>query len=314
MRREVLSLVLYGDVDEKVLRELGESIRSDLLQDERISQVDLAGIRSPEISIEVSREQLRAYDLTLEQIASEIRRSAVELPAGGVKTRGGEILLRTTERRDTGREFENLVILRANDGTRVRLGDIATIKDGFADEDILNFYNGKPSVELDVYRTGEQTPLTVAEAVKTYRDRLIDNLPPGIDTAIRRDRSEIYHQRIDLLTRNAWIGLILVILILGLFLEIKLAFWVTLGIPISFLGAFLFLPLADVSINMISLFGFIVTLGMVVDDAIVVGENVYVHRQMGLSPADAGVIGSRQVSVPVIFAILTTVAAFSTTG
>ncbi len=311
MRREVLSLVIYGDVSEKVLREMGEQVRDDLLTDERITQVDLDGIRSPEISIEVSREQLRAYDLTLDQIASEIRRSAVDLPAGGVKTRGGEILLRTTERRDIGREFEDLVILRDKDGTRVRLGDIATIVDGFDDEHVGSYFNGKRAVRVDVYRTGDQTPLTVAAAVQEYRAQLEGRLPPGVQTAIWRDRSETYHQRVDLLTRNAWIGLILVIVILGLFLEIKLAFWVTLGIPISFLGAFLFLPMVDVSINMISLFGFIVTLGMVVDDAIVVGENIYVHRQMGLKPNDAAVIGAMQVSVPVVFAILTTIAAFA---
>ena len=286
-RREVLSLVIYGDQDEKVLRELAESVRDDLLREEKITQVELEGVRPLEISIEVSQTQLRAYNLTIDRIAREIARSAIDLPGGGVKTSGGEILLRTTERRDMGSEFEDLVILSTKDGTQVRLGDIARISDGFEDQDVASFYNGKPAVEIEVYRIGDETPLEVADAVKMYKKRLEKVLPAGIRTAIWRDRSKIFHQRVDLLKRNAFIGLFMVLGILGLFLEFRLAFWVTMGIPISFLGSFLFLPIADVSINMISLFAFIITLGMVVDDAIIVGESIYVHRQ-NLSEPDAG--------------------------
>lgn len=250
-RREVLSLIIYGDQDEKVLRELAESVRDDLLREEKITQVELEGVRPLEISIEVSQTQLRAYNLTIDRIAREIARSAIDIPGGGVKTSGGEILLRTTERRDMGSEFEDLVILSTKDGTQVRLGDIARISDGFEDQDVASFYNGKPAVEIEVYRIGDETPLEVADAVKMYKKRLEKVLPPGIRTAIWRDRSEIFHQRVDLLKRNAFIGLFMVLGILGLFLELRLAFWVTMGIPISFLGSFLFLPIADVSINMI---------------------------------------------------------------
>lgn len=337
-RREVLSLVIYGDQEEKVLRELAESVRDDLLREEKITQVELEGVRPLEISIEVSQAQLRAYNLTIDQIAREIARSAIDLPGGGVKTSGGEILLRTTERRDMGSEFENLVILSTKDGSQVRLGDIARIRDGFEEQDVASFYNGKPAVEVEVYRIGDETPLEVADAVKKYRKRLEKVLPAGIKTAIWRDRSVIFHQRVDLLKRNACIGLFLVLGILGLFLEIRLAFWVTMGIPISFLGSFLFLPVANVSINMISLFAFIVTLGMVVDDAIIVGESIHVRRQNLFDSDDAGkpeyllsekkkqeetppkkdanfveaaIKGAAEVSTPVIFSIMTTVVAFA---
>lgn len=174
----MLSLVIYGDQDEKVLRELAESARDDLLKDEKITQVELGGVRPLEISVEVPQARLRAYGLTIEQIASVIGRSAIELPGGGVKTAGGEILLRTAERRDWGREFENITILSTKDGTRVRLGDIARIRDWFEDQDVASFFNGKPAVMPEVYRIGDQTPLEVADAVKKYKERLDKVLPP----------------------------------------------------------------------------------------------------------------------------------------
>ncbi|CAN2043966.1 Acriflavin resistance protein [Candidatus Magnetomoraceae bacterium gMMP-13] len=310
-RREVLRLVIYGDQDEKVLRHLADSVREDLLKEENITQVELAGIRPLEMRIEVAQANLRAYGLTLDGIAEKIKRSAIELPAGGVKTRGGEILLRTTERRDLGREFEELTILSTKDGSRLKLGDIARVIDGFEDQDMLSFFNGKPAVMVNVFRIGDQTPLDVAKSVKEYKKRLDKVLPSGVSTAIWLDRSEIFHQRIDLLKRNAVIGLLLVLAILGLFLEIRLAFWVTMGIPISFLGSFLFLPALDASINMISLFAFIITLGMVVDDAIVVGESVYVYREHGEDFIQASIKGASEVATPVFFSIMTSVTAFS---
>lgn len=314
-RREVLSLVLYGDVDEKALRELAESVRDDLLRDEEIAQVELDGVRDPEISVEVPQANLRAYGLTLEEVARQVARSAVELPGGGVKTRGGEILLRTDERRELGREFETVAAISTPDGTELKLSDIATVADGFEEADVASFYDGKPAVLVNVFRSGDQTPIDIAAAVRDYREVLDQNLPPGVKTAVWRDRSEIFNDRIDLLRRNAIYGLFLVLGILGLFLELRLAFWVTMGIPISFLGSFLFLPAADVSINMISLFAFIITLGMVVDDAIVVGENVYVHRQGAdgseESRISAAIRGAAEVVTPVTFSILTSITAFA---
>ena len=314
-RRQVLSLMVYGDVEEPVLRTLAENIRDRLLQSEHITQADLSGAPSYEISIQVSQSVLRIYHLTLDEIAAKIRKAAIDLPGGGVKTAGGEILLRMTERRHYGQEFSRLPILSPDNGAEVRLGDIASIIDGFADDEKYTAYNGKRAVEIDVYRVGRQTPIEVSRAVHEIVDELNHTLPPGIQAAIRSDRSDVYRQRIDLLLRNAYIGLFLVLGMLSLFLEIRLAFWVTMGIPISFMGALLVLPFIDVSINMVTLFAFIIALGIVVDDAIVVGENVFEHRQInhnrnGRSFLNASVSGAREVAMPVVFSIITNVITF----
>ncbi|MCA9621924.1 MAG: efflux RND transporter permease subunit, partial [Myxococcales bacterium] len=269
LRNQVLSLVLYGDVPERALRALANRVRDDLLQNDGISQVELTSVRPLEISIEVPQEHLRAYGLTLDQVAAAVRAANVEVPAGGIKTDSGEILLRTSERRDYGDEFAEIVVLSRPDGTSVKLRDIATIKDAFQDRDQFSYFNGKRAAMVDVYRVGDQTPIGVSDLVYQYIEENEKSFPPGVSMAVWNDRSEMYRQRVDLLMRNAYMGLALVLLCLGLFLEIRLAFWVTLGIPISFLGALIFLPTWDISINMISLFAFIVTLGIVVDDAIV---------------------------------------------
>ena len=310
-KNEVLSLIIYGDASEKALRALADKVRDELLQRPGISQAELASVRPLEISVEVPREKLRAYGLTLEQVAAAIRRANIELPAGGIKTGRGEILLRTAERRDFGPEFANIIVLSNPDGTIVRLRDVANVRDAFADTDQSAQYNGKPAAMVRVYRIGKQTPITVSDAVRAYMDNHANELPPGVGMAVWNDRSEMYRERVDLLMRNAYLGLALVLMCLGLFLEIRLAFWVTMGIPISFLGAGLLLPSWDVSINMISLFAFIVTLGIVVDDAIVVGEAIYKRRQEGLSPAKAAIVGAHDVAKPVIFSVLTTIVAFS---
>ena len=309
-RREVITMVIFGDVGDKVLRNLADQTRDDLLEYEDISNVELAGVRPLEIHVEVPQAALRAHRITLEQIAAQIRRSAVELPAGAVKTNAGEILLRTAERRNLGKDFEDLTILSDSTGTRVQLADIADVSDGFADIDVSGEFDGKPAIMIQAYRVGDQTPVEVSDAVKEYIEKNRDLLPPGVGISVLMDWSEVYQQRVDLLLRNASIGLILVLITLGMFLEIRLAFWVTFAIPLSFLGSLLFMPAMDVSINMLSLFAFIVTLGMVVDDAIVVGENVYLLRRKGASYIDAAIKGARQMAVPVTFAILTSIAAF----
>ena len=253
---------------------------------------------------------LRAYNLTLEEIANQVGRGAVELPAGGVKTKSGEVLLRTAERRDFGKDFADIPIVSRADGTEILLGDIARIIDGFEDTDEAAFYHGKPAVELKVYRIGDQTPVEVAEAVKGHVAEIDERLPPGIGVTVWRDWSEIFKQRMGLLIRNARLGLVLVLLLLGLFLEVRLAFWVTMGIPISILGSLLILPFFGVSINMVSLFGFIVTIGIVVDDAIVVGENVYENRQRGMPQLPAAIRGAQWIAWPVTFSVLTNMVAF----
>jgi multidrug efflux pump subunit AcrB len=309
-KRYVVSLALHGDQSEWILREVAEDIRDRLLQDPEITQVEMEGVRNYEISIELSQATLRAYNLTLEEVAQRIGRASVELPAGAIKTEGGDILVRMKERRDWGYEFGKIPIITTNDGTEVLLENIAVIKDGFEETDNFATYNGKPAVMIMVYRVGDQTPISVSDAVHRQVETINQNLPPGLALDARNDRSEIYRQRMNLMMRNGYIGLGLVFVLLAIFLEARLAFWVSLGIPISILGSFLFLPAMGISINLISMFAFIVTLGIVVDDAIVAGENIYHYRQSGLSWSEAAVRGAREIAMPVTFSVLTNIVAF----
>jgi multidrug efflux pump subunit AcrB len=309
-RTQAISLVLYGDLEEATLRALAEDTRRGLLADPRVTYVEISGTRALEISIEVPEAQLRQYGLTIDDIANRVRAASLELPAGTVRTTAGEILLRTTERRDRGNEFGDIAVLARPDGTQLMLRDIATIRDGFSEDEREVRFNGQRAVMVSAFRVGNETPLDVAAAVKEYAARAADELPAGVNVTTWADMSEMYADRIDLLRRNALQGLVLVLIILGLFLEARLAFWVTLGIPISFAGSLIFFNAADVSINMISLFAFIVTLGMVVDDAIVVGESVYSLREKGFSRVDAAIKGVSSVGTPVVFSILTTCVAF----
>ncbi|MDH3654992.1 MAG: efflux RND transporter permease subunit [Myxococcales bacterium] len=309
-RRQVISLVLYGDVAETTLRSAANRTRDALLRDERITSVELSGVRPLEISVEVPQASLRKHGLTLTGIARRIREASVELPGGALQTESGELLLRTAERRDQGPEFADIVVLSRPDGSRVRVRDIAQVKDGFRDNHQNATFNGKPAAMINVFRVGDQTPLEIAAAVKEHVSELKRRLPKGLGVATWVDRSEMYEGRIELLLDNALIGLLLVLLILGLFLQARLAFWVTLGIPVSFAGSLLLFPIADVSINMLSLFGFILALGMVVDDAIVVGEAIYKHRADGKPRLQAAIDGAREVAKPVVFSVLTTCVAF----
>ena len=309
-RRQALSIALYGDMDERVLRELAETVRDELLQDPEITQVDFSGVRDLEISVEIAQDRLRSHGLTLQQVAEIVGKSALELPGGSVKTTQGEILVRVKDRKEYGSQFAKLPIITTPEGSVVRLEDLGTITDGFADTDLFARYNNQPAVLLNVYRVGDQTPISVSDAVKKHMDRLNRMLPPGAQLSTRNDSSDVFRQRMDLLTRNGLMGLGLVFVLLALFLEIRLAFWVSMGIPVSIMGSFLILPGMDVSFNMVSMFAYIITLGIVVDDAIVVGENVYQYREQGLSPLQAAMGGAREVVMPVTFSVLTNVAAF----
>ncbi len=309
-RRFELTAVLWGNASETSLRELGERIRDRLLQHEDITQVELAGVRPLEISIEVPRENLRRYGLTLQEVAYRLRNASVELPGGGIKTKSGEILVRIMERRDWGREFARTPIITMPDGTSVLLEDIATIKDGFEESDRYALYNGLPAIGIEVYRVGNQTPQRIQHAVKEVFAEIQPDLPAGTHLKIRFSFADIYRQRAQLLLKNGSLGLCLVLLLLGCFLELRLAFWVMMGIPVSFLGTLLFMPGMDLSLNMMTMFAFIVALGIVVDDAIVVGENIYHYRQAGDDAMTAAIKGVREVSMPIAFSILTNVVAF----
>lgn len=309
-RREVVSIVVYGNAPERSLREQAEAMQDELLAMPEITQVDLRGVRPYEISIEVKEETLRRYGLTLRRIAERIRQASVDLPGGAVKSRGGEVLIRTKEKRYRGSEYADITILEQADGTELKLVDIASVRDEFRETDEFARLDGLPAAMVAVYRVGDQKPLDISRIVKQYIEKKKTTLPESISLAMWNDFSDIYRSRLNLLLKNAFLGLTLIFLILGLFLQIRLAMWVMLGIPISFLGALLMMPSLDVSINMLSLFAFILALGIVVDDAIVVGENVYTHRSMKKPYINAAVDGAIEVGRPVIFSVLTTVAAF----
>ncbi|MFO7613368.1 MAG: efflux RND transporter permease subunit, partial [Bacteroidales bacterium] len=309
-KRYVVSLALYGDQSERILREYAEFIRDRLLQDPEISQVEITPIRNYEISVEIPQDTLRRYSLTLDDVAMRIQRASVELPGGAIKTESGDILVRMMERRDFGHEFAKIPIITTADGTKILLEDIAVIHDDFEEISVSSSFNGQPAVMIDVFRVGEQTPISVSDAVRPVVREINDILPKGLQVDLRNDRSDIYRQRLGLLIKNGFLGLGLVFIFLALFLEPRLAFWVSLGILISFLGSIFFLKLANVSINMVSMFAFIVTLGIVVDDAIIVGENIYYHRQQGEPWFKAAVTGTREIAVPLNFTVLTNMVAF----
>ncbi|MFD1216519.1 efflux RND transporter permease subunit [Microbulbifer celer] len=309
-KRDVLDLVVHGNVDDRTLRQYVMHVHDQLEAHPDITQLEAYGVRDYEVAIEIHRDDLRRYNLSLPEVAQLVSNAAVDVPAGGVKSEAGEILVRVTERRDWARQFGDITVARSPGGGTVRLKDIATIRDALVDEPRNMVFNGEPAAGIDVYRIGDQTPMSVSDATHEVLDELKQTLPPGIQVSVRDDDSEIFKERLSLLLKNGFLGLLLVFVVLGAFLELRLAFWVTLGIPTSFLGALLFLPAMDISINMVSMFAFIIALGIVVDDAIIAGENIHEWRQKGYSNLEAAVAGARQVSVPLTFAILTNIVAF----
>ena len=306
----VIQLAVYGSADEKILTRITLDIKEDLLKNPVITQIGTSGIKNYELYIEVSEEKLKYYNLTIEQIAGAIKRSSLDLPGGKLTTDNGEILLRTKAKGLTKQDYENIVVTTTPMGNTIRISDIATVVDGFEDSDILSKFDTENAKLLTVYRVGNQGAIDVADAVKKYIKENESSLPNGVNLSYWKDDSKLLKERIDLLVRNAFMGLVLVILSLALFLEIRLAFWVSLGIALSFLGGFFVMSLMGVSINMITLFAFILVLGIVVDDAIVVGENIFARRGKDISSLKASKDGANRVSVPVVFAVFTTVTAF----
>jgi multidrug efflux pump subunit AcrB len=309
-RRQVINVAVSGDTDEQSLKALSERIREEILLLPGITQAEVANVRPYEISLEVSENALRRFDLTFDEVAQAIRRSSLDLPGGSIKARGGEVLLRTKGQAYTGLEFEKIILRTRPDGTRVTLKDVALIIDGFAETDQAARFDGMPAAIIQVFRVGDEDALKVADAVKAYVSTALASMPEGINLTVWNDDSEILRGRLDLLYKNGRSGLLLVFLLLALFLRLRLAFWVALGIPISFLGAIWLMPVFDVSINMISLFAFILVIGIIVDDAIVVGESIFTSYESGKKGLQAAVEGVKNVAVPVFFAVLTTVAAF----
>ncbi len=309
-RIHVISLALYGNVSEATLKHLAQRIRDDITHLPGITVAEISGVRNSEIHIEIPEKTLRRYGLTLRQVADAVKNASLDLPAGSVKAASGEILIRTKGRRYHALEYRDVAVLTQPDGSKVTLGQIARLKEGFEDVDLASRFMEQPAVIINVYRVGGQNVLKVASAVKQYVAGARDRLPAGVKMDVYRDRSRILKGRLRLLLKNMAWGLILVSLLLGGFLDRRLAFWVTLGIPVSFLAGVWALPYFDVSINMISLFAFIMVLGIVVDDAIVIGENIHRKHEDGYDAVTASIEGTLEVGRPVIFAVLTTVAAF----
>ena len=310
-RTQVMWVGIYGDASETTLKHLIEEIQDDITALPDVTMADLFGVREAEIDIEISEDTLKRHQLTLGQVAQAIRTASLDLPAGSIKTEGSEILLRAKGRRYMAAEYNNIPIITSPDGKQLTLAQIANLREGYEDSDLYARMQGQPAALVRVYRVADQNALTVAEQVHKYVAEKELSLPEGLHLGIFGDTSIILKSRLDLLMRNLGIGLVLVVLVLWVFLEWRLSFWVSLGIPISFCIGVWTLPSADVSINMISLFAFILVLGIVVDDAIVVGENVYKKREQGIPPLRAAIEGAQEVGIPVIFAVLTTVVAFA---
>ena len=313
-KREVIAVTVSSDYNEKETLEYAEQVRDQLLRIPAITQVELSGVRNYELAIEVSQDTLRQYDLTLAQVSSAIANSSSDISAGNLKTEGGDVLIRSKGQAYRKDEFANIVIKNQADGTIIRLSDIATINDDFEETPVRTRFNGKQAAFIDVYRIGPQSAIEVADAVKNYITSEQANLPQGFYLSYWDDDSEVVKSRIATLTSNALQGGILVLGLLTLFLRPAIAFWVFIGIPVSFMGAFMAMAAFGVTINVISLFGFILVLGIVVDDAIVTGENVYTHLKTAKSGEEAAIKGTQEVATPVTFGVLTTVAAFLPLG
>ena len=278
-RNQVADIAIAGSVDAFTLKTIAERVRDELSAIPQITQVDIVSAPPYEISIEVSEVALRRHGLTFDQIADAVRRSSLDLPGGSVRTDSGEILLRTIGQAYRGDEYENLVLWTRADGSRLRLGDVATIVDGFAETDQYARFDVEPTIMVSVFRTGEQSALDIAAVVHDYIDRTRSRLPDGVTLTVWQDQAKMLNARLGLMLRTGTTGFVLVFIVLALFLELRLAFWVSLGIPISFLGAIALMPVFDVSVNVMSLFAFVLVLGIVVDDAIIVGENIFRHQE-----------------------------------
>ncbi|MEM1295831.1 MAG: efflux RND transporter permease subunit, partial [Verrucomicrobiota bacterium] len=338
----VVKVLLYGDLEEAQLRELADSLRDEIVgrvgtskvemprwiplhklpilssvfqamsKTETINSASIIGVRPFEIAIEVAEETLLRYDLTLGEVAAAVSSQSVDLSGGTIKTLGGEILLRTKSKAYVGKDFEEIVVRSNPDGTKVRVRDLGTVTDGFEENQVVARFNGKPSVLISVERVGEQNAIIIADTVKDFIEERRSTLPEGVSVETWRDRSNLVEARLDTLVRNGIGAFLLVFIILSLFLRFQLGLWVMLGIPVALCGAFICMPLTGTTINIVSLFGFILVLGILVDDAIVTGENIFTRMREDKdgNPTLAAIEGTREVTRPVVFGVLTTIVAF----
>jgi len=308
--QQVLIATVYGDVPERTLKEYAKQVRNQIVTLPGVTRAQILGSRPYEISIEVSEYTLQAYDLTLAEVAQAIRRGSLDLPAGTIRSEAGDIQVRTKGQAYVGRDFEDIVVRTNPDGSRVMLKDIADIRDEFADVGRFSEYNGKPAISIQVLSVGTQNELDISAAVREWIEKKQATLPDEIGIAAWADVTYYLKGRLDMMTKNLFFGAILVFLSLALFLRLKLAFWVMVGLPVAFLGTFFLMPTLDVTVNLVSLFGFILVLGIVVDDAIIVGESAYTNMRAKGHSVDNIVEGVMKVAVPATFGVLTSIAAF----
>jgi len=310
-----LTIQISGPINERSMKALADEMRRELLTNVSISAADVVGARNYEIAVEISEQLLREYHLTLADVANTIAASSLDLPSGSVQTRNGDIMLRTLGQAYVQQDFENIVLKTWPDGTRLLLGDIATVEDGFEDAKGFARFNGQYSLGVNVFAMGKQDIIETADAAKAYITEKQLTLPEGVTLDIWSDATYYLKERLRMMLKNLAIGALLVFITLALFLEIKLAFWVMLGIPISFLGALALIntPHIDSSLNLISIFGFILVLGIVVDDAIIMGESAYSETERKGHSIDNVIEGVYRVSTPATFGVLTTIVAFTPT-
>ncbi len=307
----VIMVALHGDLDRFGRKALGNEIRNELLRMPEVNNIIFHGDRPYEISVEVSEQTLRQYGLTMSEVSQAIKSSAVDLPGGTIKSDGGDILLRTKGQVYTGSEFGQIVLRTFADGTRLTLSDIANIRDGFVESDRFSRFNGEPNSTLQVVAGTNQNEIETARVVKEYIANKRATLPDGVYLDTWIDLPKYLQGSLDRMQSNIVSGAILVFIVLSLFLRMKVAFWVIVGLPISFLGALWLMPTWPVTINTLSLFGFIIVLGIVVDDAIIIGESAYTKIRADGHTLDNVIQGAHRVAVPATFGVLTTIAAFA---
>ena len=309
----ILFVSIYGDIDEYQRKEIAESIKDELLDYPEIKSINLMGDRAYEISIEVTENTLREYDLTMSEVSAAIRESSIDLPGGRIRSDGGDILLRTKGQVYTGEEFGDLVLRTYPDGSRLLLSDVANIDDGFVESKSWGRFNGKPSLDMEILAAQAENEIETADRVKEYIKKRSSTLPDGVQMEVWGDRSIYLQDRLDMMTKNMTQGAILVFIVLSLFLRFKVALWSVIGIPVAFFGALWLMPVGPfpVTINLISLFGFIMVLGIVVDDAIIIGESIYTKIRADGHSVENVIKGAKKVALPATFGVLTTIAAFA---
>ena len=305
-----INVQIYGDLDEVSMKNYAEQIRDEILALPSVTKAEVRGARSFEISIEMEEVQLRQYGLTLRNVADAIRQSSLDLPAGSIRSDSGDILLRTEGQAYFKQDFEKIVLVTRSDGTRLMLGDIATINDGFEEVEFYSLFNGQPTIGVQVSAVGDQNQINISKEVEAYIEELRISLPDGVQVESWMNATTLLEETRSMMLGNMAMGVLLVLVVLGLFLRLQLAFWVMLGMPIAFLGAFALMPLVGGSLNVLSIFGFILVLGIVVDDAIIIGESVQTATENDGLNLDSVIRGARKVAMPATFGVLTTVAAF----